>query len=31
MGKKKTWEKLLSSERLGAGKAPGTAERTAFQ
>ena len=31
MGKRKTWEKLLSSERLGAGKAPGTAERTAFQ
>ncbi|WP_298397311.1 dGTP triphosphohydrolase [uncultured Azonexus sp.] len=31
MGKKKIWEKLLSSERLGAGKAPGTAERTAFQ
>ncbi len=31
MGKKKTWEKLLSSERLGAGKAPDTAERTAFQ
>jgi len=31
MGKKKIWEKLLSSERLGAGKAPGSAERTAFQ
>ncbi len=31
MGKRKIWEKLLSSERLGAGKAPGTAERTAFQ
>ncbi len=31
MSKKKIWEKLLSSERLGAGKAPGTAERTAFQ
>ena len=31
MGKRKVWEKLLSSERLGAGKAPGTAERTAFQ
>lgn len=31
MGKKKIWEKLLSSERLGAGRAPGTAERTAFQ
>lgn len=31
MGKRKTWEKLLSAERLGAGKAPGTPERTAFQ
>ena len=31
MGKRKIWEKLLSSERLGAGQAPGTAERTAFQ
>ncbi len=31
MDKRKVWEKLLSSERLGAGKAPGTAERTAFQ
>ena len=31
MGKRKIWEKLLSSERLGAGKAPDTAERTAFQ
>jgi dGTPase len=31
MGKRKIWEKLLSSERLGAGKAPGSAERTAFQ
>jgi dGTPase len=31
MGQRKIWEKLLSSERLGAGKAPGTAERTAFQ
>ncbi len=31
MSKKKIWEKLLSSERLGAGKAPGSAERTAFQ
>lgn len=31
MDKRKIWEKLLSSERLGAGKAPGTAERTAFQ
>ena len=25
MGKRKIWEKLLSSERLGAGKAPGSA------
>jgi hypothetical protein len=31
MGKRKIWEKLLSSERLGAGQAPGSAERTAFQ
>jgi dGTPase len=31
MGQRKIWEKLLSSERPGAGKAPGTAERTAFQ
>ncbi len=31
MGHKKTWERLLSAERLGAGKAPGTPERTAFQ
>jgi dGTPase len=31
MDKRKIWEKLLSSERLGAGKAPGSAERTAFQ
>jgi dGTPase len=31
MGQRKIWEKLLSSERLGAGKAPGSAERTAFQ
>ena len=31
MGKRKIWEKLLSAERLGAGKAPGTPERTAFQ
>ena len=31
MGQRKIWEKLLSSERLGAGKAPDTAERTAFQ
>nr|MBL8412800.1 deoxyguanosinetriphosphate triphosphohydrolase [Dechloromonas sp.] len=29
--KKKTWETLLSAERIGAGKAPGTPERTAFQ
>ncbi len=31
MGKRKIWEKLLSAERHGAGKAPGTAVRTAFQ
>jgi dGTPase len=31
MGKRKIWEKLLSNERLGAGKAPDSAERTAFQ
>jgi dGTPase len=31
MGQRKIWEKLLSAERLGAGKAPGTPERTAFQ
>ncbi len=31
MDKRKIWGKLLSSERLGAGKAPGSAERTAFQ
>lgn len=31
MGKRQIWEKLLSAERLGAGKAPGTPERTAFQ
>lgn len=31
MGQRQIWEKLLSSERLGAGKAPGSAERTAFQ
>ncbi len=31
MGKRKIWEKLLSADRLGAGKAPGTPERTAFQ
>jgi len=28
---KHTWAKLLSAERLGAGKAPGSPERTAFQ
>lgn len=31
MSKRKIWETLLSAERLGAGKAPGTPERTAFQ
>ncbi|HQR58492.1 MAG TPA: dNTP triphosphohydrolase, partial [Azonexus sp.] len=31
MGQRKTWEKLLSAERPGAGKAPGSPERTAFQ
>lgn len=31
MGKRKIWEKLLSAERQGVGKAPGTAVRTAFQ
>ena len=31
MGKKAIWEKLLSAERIGAGKAPVTPERTAFQ
>lgn len=31
MSRKKVWEKLLSNERLGAGRAPGSAERTAFQ
>ena len=31
MSQRKTWEKLLSAERLGAGKAPGNPERTAFQ
>ncbi|NJD25541.1 MAG: dNTP triphosphohydrolase [Betaproteobacteria bacterium] len=31
MSQRKTWEKLLSAERLGAGKAPRTPERTAFQ
>lgn len=31
MGKRKIWDKLLSAERIGAGKAPGTPERTAFQ
>ncbi|MEN3373582.1 dGTP triphosphohydrolase [Dechloromonas sp. ZS-1] len=31
MGKRKIWDKLLSADRIGAGKAPGTPERTAFQ
>jgi dGTPase len=31
MSQRKTWEKLLSAERPGAGKAPGSPERTAFQ
>ncbi|MBP5998405.1 MAG: dNTP triphosphohydrolase [Azonexus sp.] len=31
MGQRKIWEKLLSTERPGAGKAPGNPERTAFQ
>ncbi|MBI2277914.1 MAG: dNTP triphosphohydrolase [Dechloromonas sp.] len=31
MSQRKTWEKLLSADRPGAGKAPGTPERTAFQ
>ncbi|UCV01641.1 dGTP triphosphohydrolase [Dechloromonas denitrificans] len=31
MGQRKIWEKLLSADRPGAGKAPGTPERTAFQ
>ena len=31
MGHRKTWEKLLSAERPGAGSTPGTPERTAFQ
>ena len=31
MTKRQVWEKLLSAERLGAGAAPGTPERTAFQ
>ena len=31
MGQRKVWEKLLSAERPGAGKAPGSPERTAFQ
>ena len=29
MGQRKIWEKLLPSERLGAGKARGTAARAA--
>ena len=31
MSQRAIWERLLSAERLGAGKAPGTAVRTAFQ
>ncbi|MCK6391627.1 MAG: dNTP triphosphohydrolase [Azonexus sp.] len=31
MGKRAIWEKLLSADRIGAGTAPGTPERTAFQ
>lgn len=31
MNYRQTWARLLSAERLGAGKAPGTPERTAFQ
>ena len=31
MSQRSTWEKLLSADRPGAGKAPGTPERTAFQ
>jgi dGTPase len=31
MSQRKIWEKLLSAERPGAGKVPGTPERTAFQ
>ena len=31
MNRKSTWQKLLSAERPGAGKAPGTPERTPFQ
>lgn len=31
MGQRKVWEKLLSADRPGAGKAPGSPERTAFQ
>ena len=31
MGQRKIWEKLLSADRPGAGKAPGSPERTAFQ
>lgn len=31
MSRRKIWEKLLSNERLGAGRTPGSAERTAFQ
>jgi dGTPase len=31
MSKRKIWDKLLSAERPGAGKTPGSPERTAFQ
>jgi len=31
MGQRKIWEKLLSADRPGAGKAPGNPERTAYQ
>jgi dGTPase len=31
MTRKSTWQKLLSAERPGAGKTPGTPERTPFQ
>ena len=31
MSQRSIWEKLLSAERLGAGRAPGTLERSPFQ
>ncbi|HET6718684.1 MAG TPA: hypothetical protein VFH22_03490 [Rhodocyclaceae bacterium] len=31
MNEKTIWQKLLSADRPGAGKAPGTPERTPFQ